>query len=133
MCRESSRDPAAWSTENGMCKGPEAALRRVCSLSLLSLPPQDESSMKAELHPSPCPEHVGTNVTELEDGGQHGQNGAAEMGVEGQEAVELDQVGPPETFWLLLQARWRTEGLWAYLAGVGRNVPPAAQWGKLGE
>lgn len=67
--------------------------------------------MKARaLYPSPCPEHVGTNVTELEDGGQHGQNGATEVGVEGQEAVELDQVGPPETFWLLLQARWKTRG-----------------------
>lgn len=45
---------------------------------------------------------MGTNVTELEDGGQHGQNGATEVGVEGREAVESDQVGPPETLWLFL-------------------------------
>lgn len=49
-------------------------------------------------------------MTELEDGGQPGQNGASEVGIEGQGAVEPDQVGPPGTLWLLLRARWEARG-----------------------
>ena len=90
--------------------------------------------MKARaLYSSPCPVHVGTNVTELEDGGQHRQNGATEVGIEGREAVEPDQMGPPETLWLLLGARWKTLGGFAHTWLVFRMFLQLPSGERVGE
>lgn len=76
---------------------------------------------------------MGTNVTELEDGGQHGQNGATEVGVEGREAVESDQVGPPETLWLFLQTRWKTLGGFGHIWLVFRMFLQLLNGERVGE
>ena len=75
-------------------------------------------------------------MTELEDRGQPGQNGASEVGVEGRAGGGGSGARPGGTTRNTLAfTPGKVEGprgFWAYLTSA-QNVPPAAQWEGVGK